>query len=39
MTIKKINKGIYYKVESCLNQLSYRLISSDNEREKLENCS
>ena len=36
-SIKKINQGIYYKVESCLNQLSDRLSSSDNEREELEN--
>ena len=36
-SIEKASKGIYYDIELCLNQLSDRLSSSDNERNKLEN--
>lgn len=36
-SIKKVNQGIYYNIESCLNQLSDRLSNSEKERKKLEN--
>ncbi|MGG7099126.1 sensor histidine kinase [Clostridium sardiniense] len=34
---RKVKLGIYYEVETCLNQLEDRLQSNEREREKLEN--